>query len=55
MQRICAERDVTYELVDVDSDEGLRAEYTDHVPVLVVDGAIRSYWFVDEDELASLL
>ena len=24
MQRICAERDVTYELVDVDSDEALR-------------------------------
>lgn len=55
VERVCAERDTTYELVDVDTDEALRAEYSDHVPVLIVDEKVRSYWFVDEDVLASLL
>lgn len=55
VERVCAGRGVDYELVDVDSDEALRAEYTDHVPVLIVDGQVRSYWFVDEDALASLI
>jgi glutaredoxin len=55
VERVCAARGVAYELVDVDSDEALRAEYTDHVPVLIVDDEVRSYWFVDEEALASLI
>ncbi|SDL78386.1 glutaredoxin family protein [Tessaracoccus oleiagri] len=53
VERVCTGRGVGYELVDVDTDEALRAEYTDHVPVLIVDGKVRSYWFVDEAALAS--
>lgn len=48
-------RDASFELVDVDSDDELHAQYKDHVPVLIVDGKVHSYWFVDEDELASLV
>lgn len=55
VERVCAERDVTYELVDVDGDEALRAKFTDHVPVLVLDDEVRSYWFVDEDALVGWL
>lgn len=48
---MCAERGIIYELVDVDTDEALRAEFTDHVPVLIVDDKIRSRWFVEESAL----
>ncbi len=51
VERTCAARGVTFEMVDVDSDEVLRSQYTDHVPVLIVDEEVRSYWFVDEDAL----
>lgn len=52
VERYCAERGIDYALVDVDTDETLRREFTDHVPVLKVDGEVRSYWFVDEETLA---
>lgn len=51
VERVCASRGAAYELVDVDQDPALRAEYTDHVPVLIVDGVVRSRWFVDEAAL----
>ncbi|RRD45819.1 glutaredoxin family protein [Tessaracoccus sp. OH4464_COT-324] len=54
VERSCALRGVGYELVDVDSDSAL-AEYSDHVPVLIVDGKVRSFWFVDEAALSALL
>lgn len=52
VERYCAERDIAYTLLDVDSDDELRSEFTDHVPVLRVDGVVRSYWFVDAETLA---
>lgn len=55
MQRTCSARGATYALVDVDSDEALKAEFSDHVPVLIVDDVVRSYWFVDEAALANWL
>lgn len=55
VERTCAARNVTFELVDVDSDETLRSQYTDHVPVVIVDGEVRSYWFVDEDALGKMI
>ncbi|WP_296138136.1 glutaredoxin family protein [uncultured Tessaracoccus sp.] len=53
VERTCAGKGVGFELVDVDTDEALRAEYTDHVPVLIIDDTVRSRWFVDEAALAS--
>ena len=55
VERTCAARGVTYALVDVDSDTGLKDKYSDHVPVLIVDGEVRSYWFVDEVALSNWL
>lgn len=55
VERTCASHGATFDLVDVDTDPALRAEYSDHVPVLVIDGKVRSYWFVDQDALARCL
>lgn len=42
-------------VLEVDSDEGLRARFTDHVPVLFVRGALLDYWRVDEGRLHDAL
>ena len=52
---VCQERDVPWQAVDVDSDDDLRARYTDHVPVTFVDGRQHSLWFVDAAALGSAL
>jgi glutaredoxin len=55
VRTVCDERDASWQVVDVDADPGLRAEYTDHVPVTFVDGARHAIWFVDAEALASAL
>lgn len=42
-------------VVDVDDDAMLRSRYTDHVPVVFVDGQLHGYWFVDPEALRSAL
>lgn len=37
--------------VDVDSSEELVAEYSDRVPVVLLDGAEHGYWRVEEARL----
>ena len=44
-----------YDEVDVDSDPGLRAEYSDRVPVILLDGAEHGYWRVEEARLRKAL
>jgi glutaredoxin len=53
--RICAELGVEWTPVDVDADQELRAEYGDHVPVILVDGNEHGYWRVEEDRLRAAL
>ncbi|MFV0430275.1 MAG: glutaredoxin family protein [Arachnia sp.] len=48
---LCDELDATWQAVDVDSEPELRAHFTDHVPVVMVDGEVFSYWFVDAEQL----
>lgn len=55
VERTCARYGVSHAFEDVDSDPALRAEYSDHVPVLMIDGKVVSYWFVDQDALARSL
>lgn len=52
---VCSDVGVQHELRDVDTDDDLRAAYTDHVPVTFVDGALLSYWGLDPDALRSAL
>ncbi|GAA3003676.1 glutaredoxin family protein [Actinokineospora diospyrosa] len=53
--RICADLEVAWSAVDVDSDPELRAEYGDRVPVILVDDAEHGYWQVEEDRLRAAL
>ena len=51
----CGGLGATYRIIDVDTDEILRAKYTDHVPVTFVDQELLGYWFVDADSLRGAL
>jgi glutaredoxin len=51
LERIGAEAGLTPELVDVDGDPELQAEFGDRVPVVLVDGIEHSYFTVDVPRL----
>jgi len=51
LTRIAGEAGLVPELVDVDGDEELRAEYGDRVPVVLFDGREHSYFTVDVPRL----
>lgn len=53
--RICAELGVPWEAVDVDSDDELRAEYGDRVPVILIDGTEHGFWKVEHDRFRTAL
>ena len=53
--RIAAEAGVGWSAVDVDADPALLAEYSDLVPVILVDGRMHGYWRVEEDRLRAAL
>ena len=55
VKQICAEKDVTWREVDIDSHEALRERYGDDVPVVIVDGAVVGYWRIDPARLRSAL
>jgi Glutaredoxin-like domain (DUF836) len=52
---ICSGLDVPWQAVDVDADPVLRARYSDHVPVTLVDGVQLAIWFLDPDALRAAL
>ncbi|WP_442929022.1 glutaredoxin family protein [Mycobacterium sp. MS1601] len=54
--QLAAELDFDLTTVDVDAraaegDAGLRAEFGDRLPVVMLDGVEHSYWDVDEPQL----
>lgn len=55
VRAVCAETGATWTTLDVDSDPALRAQYSDHVPVTLVDGERHAFWHVDADALARSL
>jgi hypothetical protein len=59
VQRLADRAGVPVEVRDVDAepadDPGFRARWTDHVPVVLLDGEQHSLWFVDEEQLARAL
>lgn len=52
LTRLAVELGYSYEVVDIDSDvdadQNLRAEYSDRVPVILIDGKEHGYWRVEE-------
>jgi len=55
IETVCPDAAASWQAVDVDSDEELRARFTDHVPVTFVDGRVLSYWVLDADRLRAAL
>jgi glutaredoxin len=51
LTRLAGEAGLVPQLVDVDADEELRAEYGDRVPVVLLDGREHSYFTVDVPRL----
>jgi glutaredoxin len=51
LERIGAEAGLAPDLVDVDSDPALQAEFGDRVPVVLLDGQEHSYFTVDVPRL----
>lgn len=55
LRRLAAELSFPYREVDVDGDPALRAEYSDRVPVILIDGREHGYWRVEEARFRSAL
>lgn len=55
VRTVCDEFGASWQVVDVDTDPDLRAEYTDHVPVTFVDGVRHAIWFVNAEALRAAL
>jgi len=51
LTRIGAEAGLVPDVVDVDADPELQAEYGDRVPVVLLDGREHSYFTVDVERL----
>jgi hypothetical protein len=51
MARVAAAAGEEWREVDVDSDPQLQAEYSDRVPVVLLDGKEHGYWRVEEERL----
>jgi glutaredoxin len=49
LRRLADELGYTYREADVDAAPELRAEFSDRVPVILVDGKEHGYWRVEED------
>ena len=54
VQRLGARAGVPLELADVDAAPGMSG-WSDHVPVVLLDGVEHSRWWVDEQALAKAL
>ena len=55
VKQICADKNVKWREVDIDSHEALRERYGDDVPVVIVDGEVVGFWRIDADRLRSAL
>jgi glutaredoxin len=48
LRRLAGELGFGYDELDVDADPARRAEYSDRVPVVLIDGREHGYWRVEE-------
>ncbi|WP_062294191.1 glutaredoxin family protein [Demequina phytophila] len=55
VHQVCAEAGEEWVEVDIDSDPGLRARYTDDIPVATVDGQTVGFWRIDPERLRKAL
>ena len=55
LRRLAAELGFAYEELDVDAEDARRHEYSDRVPVILIDGKEHGYWRVEEARLRKAL
>ena len=55
LRRLAGELGFRYDELDVDADPVRRAEYSDRVPVILLDGKEHGYWRVEEQRLRTAL
>jgi glutaredoxin len=55
LTRLASELGFDYAELDVDADPQRRAEYSDHVPVILIDGREHGYWRVEEKRFRAAL
>jgi glutaredoxin len=55
LRRLASELGFGYEELDVDADAARRAEYSDCVPVILIDGKEHGYWRVEEDRFRAAI
>jgi len=53
--RLAAEIGFRFESVDVDADDARRHEYSDRVPVIMIDGKEHGYWRLEEKRFRKAL
>jgi glutaredoxin len=55
LRALAGELGFGYREVDVDADPALRAEYSDRVPVILIDGKEHGYWRLEEERFRRAL
>jgi glutaredoxin len=55
VRRVVERARVELVVVDVDTDAALKEQWSDHVPVVLLDGVEHSRWWVDQGRLAKAL
>lgn len=55
LRRLSAELGFGLQLLDVDADRDRANEYSDRVPVILIDGREHGYWRVEEPRLRAAL
>jgi glutaredoxin len=55
LRQLHGELGFRYRELDVDADPGRRAEYSDRVPVILLDGKEHGYWRVEPARLRKAL
>lgn len=55
LARLRAELGFSLDSVDVDADSARKAEYSDRVPVVLIDGKEHGYWRIEEARFRAAL
>ena len=55
LARLRAELGFSLDVVDVDADPARKAEYSDRVPVILIDGKEHGFWRVEEERFRKAL
>jgi glutaredoxin len=55
LRELAVELGFDYEELDVDSDQTRRNEYSDRVPVILIDGKEHGYWRLEEERFRKAL